>query len=151
MLEVVCEGLPDGGRFPVDYTGRGADRSPAFVLKNLSSRARTLVITLEDRSHPIKQFTHWVIWNIPAAERVPGGIGAGASVPNLAGARQGLGYGVHRYAGPKPPKGKSHKYVFTVYALDCALTIKGPTTKGNILRQAGPHIIQRGSVCGFFE
>ena len=27
----------------------------------------------------------------------------------------GIGYGFHRYVGPKPPKGKKHTYRFTVY------------------------------------
>jgi len=30
------------------------------VIKNLSPSAKTLAVTLEDLSHPIKDFTHWI-------------------------------------------------------------------------------------------
>ena len=48
---------------------------------------------------------------------------SGKSISSLQGAIQGMGYGFHCYAGPKPPKGKSHKYCFTVYVLDCKLDL----------------------------
>lgn len=70
LLEAGCIGIEDGGRFPAECTGRGAGRSPEFLLRNLSPRARTLAITPEDLSHPIRNFTHWPVWNLPAAGRV---------------------------------------------------------------------------------
>ena len=151
ILEVTCIGLNNCGRFPVEYTGRGADRSPEFVLENLSPDAKTLAVKLEDLSHPIKEFTHWLIWNIPVSDRIPGGIPAGKTVTALGNACQGIGYGFHRYAGPKPPKGKTHTYRFTVYALDCELKISASSMKRNFLKKAGKHIIQAGSVVGVFE
>ncbi len=150
-LEFTCAGIEDGGRFPVENTGRGEDRSPEFRIRSLPPEARTLAITLEDLSHPLNNFTHWLIWNIPAGDRVPGGIPAGAEAPSLGGARQGAAYGFHRYAGPKPPRGKTHRYRFTVYALDCSLELSAWTTKSAFLKKAGPHILQKGSVTASFE
>lgn len=144
-------GMEDGGRFPVENTGRGANLSPAITLTNLSPRARTLVITLEDLSHPIKRFTHWVIWNIPAAGSIPGAIPAGRATPVLPGAVQGVAYGFHRYAGPKPPRGKRHQYALTIYALDTVLALAASSTKRRVLRQARGHIVQQGQICGYFE
>ncbi|MCI8478104.1 MAG: YbhB/YbcL family Raf kinase inhibitor-like protein [Oscillospiraceae bacterium] len=151
VLAFDCIGVTEGGRFPAEYTGRGADRTPEFVLHDLSPKAKTLAVTLEDLSHPIKEFTHWVIWDIPAAPCIPGGIPAGKYVPSLGGARQGLGYGVHRYAGPKPPRGRTHRYRFQLYALDCILGLGPHATKRAFLRRAEGHILQRGSVTGIFE
>ncbi len=148
-LDFTCTNIPDGGRFPLDNTGRGADISPEFVLHNLSPEAKSLVVTLEDKTHPIKNFTHWVIWNIPAADVIPGTIPAGKTTEN--GIVQGLGYGLHKYAGPKPPKGKSHKYCFTMYALDCVLEVKPSSTKAKVLAKAGGHIIQQGRIHAYFE
>lgn len=135
----------------MEYTGRGANISPQFIIKNLSSNAKTIVITLEDLSHPIKNFTHWIIWNIPAINIIPKAIPAGKAVNAPKGAVQGIGYGLHRYAGPKPPKGKSHRYGFTVYVLDCSLDLKAPSTKKRVLNKAADHIIQQGKICGYFE
>ena len=67
------------------------------------------------------------------------------------GAVQGVAYGLHRYAGPKPPRGMRHSYRFTVYALDCALDLPGGARKKRFLRAAEGHILQRGSVSGEFE
>lgn len=148
-LDFTCSALDSKGGFLREYTGRGEDISPEFVISNLSPNAKTLLVTLEDMSHPIKCFTHWVIWNIPAASVIPKGIPHGKHV--LDGAVQGVGYGLHRYAGPKPPSGKSHKYRFTVYALDYALSLSAFSFKKRVLRAARKHIIQRGEVSGYFE
>ncbi len=151
VLEFECIGMDNGRKFPIEYTGRGQDISPEFVIKNLSPSAKSLAVTLEDLSHPIKNFTHWIIWNIPAADRISGNIPAGKTVPVLGNACQGVGYGLHRYAGPKPPKGKKHTYRFTVYSLDCEINISANSMKRNFLKKAEKHIIQKGSIVGEFE
>lgn len=150
-LKIVCGGISYDGKFLKDYTGRGNDISPEFEVKNLFPNARSFVITLEDLSHPIKCFTHWVIWNIPAADVIPKAIPRGKTVPGLGNAAQGVAYGYHRYAGPKPPRGKSHKYRFTVYALDCLLDPKPSSSKRKVLEAAKGHIIQMGEISGYYE
>ena len=114
VLEFECVGMDNGGIFPIEYTGRGQDISPEFIIKNLSPNAETLAVTLEDLSHPIKDYTHWIIWNIPATDRIKKNIPAGKDVPILGNVRQGVGYGLHRDAGPKPPKGNRLTYRFTI-------------------------------------
>lgn len=151
VLEVECIGIDNGGKFPIEYTGRGQDISPEFIIKNLSPNAETLAVTLEDSSHPIKDFTHWIIWNIPAADRIKKNIPAGKAVPILGNVRQGIGYGLHRYAGPKPPKGKKHTYRFTIYSLDCEINMSANSMKRSFLKKAENHIIQKGSIVGKFE
>lgn len=147
-LYVHCPGI-ENGKFHIDHTGRGADLSPELVLENLSPGAVTLAVVLEDMSHPIKGFTHWLLWNLPVSDRIPEGIPAGKTVPG--GGVQGVAYGLHRYAGPKPPKGKTHAYRFTVCALDCVLTLAPNSRKKGFLRAAEGHILQRGSISGTFE
>jgi len=150
-LEFECTDMKNGATFPVEYTGRGKNISPEFVIKNLSPNAKTLAITLEDISHPIKNFTHWIIWNIPAAEKIMKAIPAGRAVSGLGNARQGIGYGMHHYAGPKPPKGKRHMYRFTIYTLDCEVNCNACTTKRSFLKKAQGHILQKGIMEGAFE
>ena len=147
-----CVGLKAGGKFPIENTGRGQDVSPEFLVKNLSPAAKTLAITLEDIRHPLfKSFTHWLIWNIPATEKIAGAIPDGRIVPNLGNARQGLGYGWYKYAGPKPPKGNQHLYRFTIYALDQEIELPFLPTKGRFIKRAKEHIIQQGNIIAEFE
>ncbi len=48
VLGFECVGMDNGGKFPIEYTGRGQDISPEFIIKNLSPNAETLAVTLED-------------------------------------------------------------------------------------------------------
>lgn len=146
-----CDTVDESGRFLIDHTGYGQNLSPKFMLENLSPAAKALAITPEDLSHPIKGFTHWVIRNIPAADKVPSAIPAGRRPSVPANARQGLAYGFHRYAGSKPPKGASHPYRFTLYALDSELPLTACATKRTFLRKAQGHILQKGEVTGSFR
>lgn len=78
VLEFECIGLNNGGKFPIENTGRGKDISPEFIIQNLSKNAVALMITLEDLCHPIKGFTHWIIWNIPARDKITKAIPSGS-------------------------------------------------------------------------
>lgn len=148
ILKVRCPGIQNG-KFLQDHTDRGRDLSPELLLENLSPEAVTLAVTLEDLSHPIKGFTHWLVWNLPVSDRISGAIPAGKNVPG--GGVQGVAYGLHRYAGPKPPRQTQHTYRFTVYALNCALDLSSSARKKAFLRKAEEHILQKGSISGEFE
>ena len=147
-LEFTCTSMKNGDKFPIEHTGRGKNISPEFIIKNLSNHAETLIITLEDISHPIKNFTHWIIWNMPAKNKIPQAIPAGKYTEF---GIQGIAYGFHRYAGAKPPKHTTHEYKFTIYALDCLLDLKACSTKRKVLKKAKNHIIQKGEFLGYFE
>lgn len=147
-LRFHCPGLEDGGRFPRDNTGRGKDLSPEIILENLSPRAKTLAVTLEDLSHPMKGFTHWVMWNFPARRTIPGSLPRRERLE--CGAVQGVAYGLHRYAGPKPPPFSRHHYRLTVYTLDCALGLSSNARKKQFLKAAEGHVLQQGSLTAKF-
>ncbi|MGT2908066.1 YbhB/YbcL family Raf kinase inhibitor-like protein [Streptococcus dentiloxodontae] len=150
-LVITCSGIFEGGEFPLENTGFGANQSPEFHLKNLSQKARTLAIILEDLDHPLKKnFTHWLIWNLPALSHVPAGIEKGSEVTYPSGARQGISYGWYRYAGPKPPMGRVHRYRFTIYSLDIVLDLNRWTDKGRLLRAMEGHILQKGTLTATF-
>ena len=152
-MEQLIFSLPDfinSDEFPIEYTGRGEDLSPEIVIGNLSTNAETLAVTLEDISHPIKNFTHWIIWNIPAASKIERAIPKGKYVSDM-GAAQGVAYGMHRYAGPKPPHGKTHKYRITVYALDCSINLPANKRKKHFLKKAENHILQKSCLEYSFE
>ncbi len=140
----------NGDTFPIDHTGRGKDLSPEIVIENLSDNVKTLAVTLEDISHPIKNFTHWIIWNIPATSKIEKAISKGKYVSDI-GATQGVAYGMHKYAGPKPPRGKTHKYRITVYALDCLIDLSANKRKKHFLKKAENHILQKGCLEYKFE
>lgn len=139
------------GLIPVEHTGYGADCSPELVLTGLGKDAVSIAIIMNDMSHPIPAFNHWVIWNIPAISVIPGKIPYGEQVDSLGGAIQGLGYGKHRYRGPKPPFRWSHTYHFNVFVLDCMLDLPSTSRKKNLIAAMQGHILQQAVLEGHYS
>lgn len=67
-----------------------------------------------------KGFRHWMVFNIPAGVH---GLAAGAGAADGQGLPKGAlqalnDFGPKGYGGPCPPAGQTHRYVFTIYALN---------------------------------
>ena len=151
-LTVTSSAFLPGGEMPTEYTARGADNSPDFQLCNVADGAQSFAITLDDASHPlIKNFNHWLIWNLPVQGTIPAGIPKGETVPALADAVQGLAYGRHCYKGPKPPLHSSHVYRFTFYVLDCRLALPASSHKRALLAAMQGHVLQTAELCGTYK
>ncbi len=135
----------DGDIIPIEYTGYGKNVSPKFKIKNLSIKAKSLVVILEDLSHPIKNFTHWIAWNIKAESIIPENVGIMENV------KQGIAYGFHKYAGAKPPRFQKHNYRFTIFSLDDTLNLSSNIMKKKLLKSIEGHILQKGTIIGYFK
>lgn len=89
-LKVTSNAFKDGQYMPVDYTGFGKDMSPDFRLHNLSKKAVSIAIIMDDLDIPfLPAYNHWLIWNIPAMQEIPEKIPHGPEIPGLGNARQG--------------------------------------------------------------
>ncbi|WEV74654.1 YbhB/YbcL family Raf kinase inhibitor-like protein [Bifidobacterium sp. ESL0798] len=150
-IEVACGGIDESGRFKTEFTGRGWDISPEFTFSGIPNDAKSLAVVLRDMSHPLfGEMTHWIIWDLPVMDTLPSEIARGAR-PGIDDAVQGIAYGWHRYRGPKPPKGTSHRYEFTIYAIDRKLGL-GPMTSYRKLRaELDGKVLGVGNVGGTFE
>lgn len=136
---------------PYKHTGYAADISPEFNLENLSEKAVSIAIIMDDLDVPFaKEYNHWTIWNIPATEKIPENIPYGETVESLGGAKQGRGYGKNRYAGPNIPQfmKKAHRYVFTIYVLDSFIELDSKYGKKELLKAMEGHILQQGKITG---
>lgn len=150
-LRIESKAFKEGDWIPEKYTARGANLSPDFEIKNISPHAKTIAITLDDASHPIfPNYNHWVIWNIPILSAIPEAIAPGKYVDGL-GATQGIAYGRNKYKGPKPPLKSIHTYVFTIYTLDCPITLGANNKKQDFLHKADGHILQQATLSGKFQ
>ncbi len=103
------------------------------------------MIILEDLSHPIKNFTHWLTWNIKPDSIIPENVGSMNTV------RQGIAYGFHKYAGAKPPKFQKHNYRYSIYSLDTILELSSNIMKKKLLKSMNGHILQKGIITGYFK
>lgn len=152
LLTVKSSAFCDGEAIPLRCSARGESISPDFTLENMDTSAKSVAITMDDMSHPIFGiYNHWSIWNLPPQNKIPEGIPKGKTVPELGGAVQGIGYGRHRYKGPKPPKGANHTYQFTVYVLDTVLQLCPSAKKKQLLAGMEGHILQRAYLTGTYQ
>ncbi|EOH76795.1 YbhB/YbcL family Raf kinase inhibitor-like protein [Enterococcus malodoratus] len=147
-LTVTSPAFKNGGMIPEKYTGNGADFSPELKLSSLAKEAVSIAVIVDDVDHPlVGVYNHWLIWNVPVQEVIPAKIPQGEQVSELANAVQGVGYGKHRYRGPKPPFG-SHRYKYHVFVLDTKLDLPASTKKKALLTAMEGHILQHGYLIG---
>ncbi|MCD7947966.1 MAG: YbhB/YbcL family Raf kinase inhibitor-like protein [Oscillospiraceae bacterium] len=149
-LTVSSPAFSKKGFIPVTYTADGENLSPPLELSGLCDNAKSIAVTMDDLSLPMPAYNHWLIWNLPVQPSIPKGIPHGESVPSLGGAMQGIGHGKHRYAGPKPLFRASHQYEFTVYVLDCVLSLPSTTKRRQLLAAMRGHILQKNGLCGHY-
>ncbi|NSL73340.1 MAG: YbhB/YbcL family Raf kinase inhibitor-like protein [Thaumarchaeota archaeon] len=106
----------DGERIPVRFTCDGIDISPHLAWFNVPLGTVEIVLEMHDPDAPVSGgWTHWIVYNIsPDITSIEID-----SVPE--GSKQARNsFGRAPYGGPCPPSG-THRYIFTLYALDTNL------------------------------
>src|SRR5271163_4133992 len=100
----------------------GSNISPSLSWTGAPSATKSLVITVYDPDAPTGSgWWHWVVFNIPAATTsIPKNSGDVKAKLMPEGAIQSrTDFGTSGWGGPcPPPDGTSHRYIFTVFAVD---------------------------------
>ena len=139
---------------PLKHTGFGEDVSPELTIAETPDGTVSFAVVLDDLDVPFcKSFTHWIIWNISVTDVIPEGLPCGSVIREPVSACQGMAWGRHRYRGPKQPVfiRKEHRYVFTVYALDCQLDIPEESNKRNLMDAMRGHILAEARLFGKYQ
>jgi Raf kinase inhibitor-like YbhB/YbcL family protein len=99
------------GVLPQRYTCHGAKISPPLNWSGAPQGTKSYAIVVDDSDAPITPYIYWIVFDIPAATT---GIQEG-QLPE--GARQADNSAGRTGYDPPCPRGHSHSYRFTVYAL----------------------------------
>ncbi|MBI5723567.1 MAG: YbhB/YbcL family Raf kinase inhibitor-like protein [Planctomycetes bacterium] len=85
--------------------------------------------------------------------RRPEGVSDAEKLSDPAGALQGKNdFGEIGYGGSMPPPtSPAHRYVFTLYALDAQLDLKGGLTKAQLLDAIKGHILAQAKLTGTYK
>jgi Raf kinase inhibitor-like YbhB/YbcL family protein len=137
----------NGEKIPALYTCDGSGISPPLAWNNAPAETKSYALIMVDAT---VEFTHWVIFNIPASET---GLVANISpVPNLSnGAIQAVNdFGDNGYGGPCPSSG-THKYVFYLYALDTQLNLGPNAARQNVLAAMNSQILAQTQLTGLYR
>lgn len=130
--------------FPPGYTCRGEDRTPALNISNLTAKSLAIMV-FNPFIKSCCSFSTWLIWNIPAMERIPEGFPKEPVVTRPVSAVQGKNdYGTIGYHGPCPLNGEMHRYQFRVYGLDTFLDLPPGSRKDDLIHAMQGHVVQYG-------
>jgi Raf kinase inhibitor-like YbhB/YbcL family protein len=144
-LQLRAPGFPNG-EIPKKFTCDGDDSSPRLEWSAPPASTQSFALTIVDHDAPVGSFVHWVLYDLPPTTR-----GLPEGVPNedqlTDGSRQGENdFGKIGYGGPCPPGGSSHRYTFSLYALDAKLNLAPRATRSQVERASKGHVLAYGEL-----
>ena len=154
MFELTSPAFEASAAIPRKHTCDGADVSPRLEWSNAPAETKTIALIMEDPDAPVGVWVHWVLYDAPASSGgLPEGVPIGDAVPG--GGRQGASWGVDRfervgYGGPCPPKGKPHRYVFTLYALPGRTGLPPRASKAQLLKAMQGKVLAQAELIGLY-
>jgi Raf kinase inhibitor-like YbhB/YbcL family protein len=111
MLTLTSAAFLDGDLIPRQFTCDGDNVPPPLTWSGGPDGTRSFALLVEDPDAPGGTFTHWVLYDIPVQITHWPSEASGKTLRNS--------FGRSGYGGPcPPPKDPSHRYVFTIHALD---------------------------------
>jgi Raf kinase inhibitor-like YbhB/YbcL family protein len=146
-LTVTSKSFAAGASIPVDLTCDGANKSPQLAWSAPPQGTKAFAVIADDPDAPGGDFTHWVLFNLPAEVLAipeggdPAQLGAGVGVN---------GFNQTGYSGPCPPRYEIHHYVFQVYALDSKIELASGTGETVESAMSG-HVLGEGTLIGTFS
>jgi len=144
-MKLTSPDFTDGATIPSDFTCDGNDKIPTLIISEVPSSAKSLALIMDDPDSPSGNWTHWLIWNIPAATKE-------LSVNNIPSqAIQGKNdFGNNGYGGPCPGRGEHH-YQFKLYALSDSLILQTGASKDNLETEIKKYLIEQVTLTGKYQ
>ncbi|CRH28682.1 kinase inhibitor [Pantoea ananatis] len=124
-MRVYSQDLHDGDKMPEKHVFNGMgyqgdNLSPHLAWEDAPEGTKSFVITCFDPDAPTGSgWWHWVVANIPAdTTSLPQGAGSGKAALPAGALQTRMDFGQAGYGGAAPPAGETHRYIFSVHALD---------------------------------
>lgn len=136
---------------PLEYAQKGftdvaRNSSPDLHWSNAPKNTKSFALISEDPDAVGGPFVHWVVYDIPASMNV---LPINASYNNLIGTQGKNDEGANEYYGPFPPAGTgTHRYVFTLYALDTILGLEPGLTAHELKTALNGHVLAQAELIG---
>lgn len=124
-MRVYSQDLHDGDKMPEKHVFNGMgyqgdNLSPHLAWEDAPEGTKSFVITCFDPDAPTGSgWWHWGVANIPAeTTSLPQGAGSGKAALPAGAIQTRTDFGQAGYGGAAPPAGETHRYIFSVHALD---------------------------------
>ena len=142
-MELTSSAFNHESRIPTKYTCDGAEVSPPLQVSGIPPEAMTLALVVEDPDAPGGTWDHWIAYDIDLTATIPEGVAALGTAGRSTGGTLG-------YESPCPPSG-SHRYRFTMYALDTRLGLASGGDKATVLAAMEGHVLATATLLGRYS
>jgi Raf kinase inhibitor-like YbhB/YbcL family protein len=142
-LLVTSPAFKDGEAIPKKYSQHGENVNPPLHIEGIPPETKSLTVIVTDLDIPFGvTITHWIMWNIPAADHIEENSAVGVQGRNS----------LHKkaYMGPRPPFG-AHRYLFEVYALGTALNLDSDASRKDVEKAMEKHVLAKGELLGIYH
>ena len=132
----------DNSRIPSEFTCDGKNVSPHLAWGDVSDGTKSFALVVSDPD-ALGGWIHWLVYDISneLREIEKSSLAVGAKeVEN--------DFGKKTYGGPCPPSG-THRYVFTIYALD--VEHLEHVSKYNFIDKIEEHAIEKAVITGLYK
>lgn len=141
-MNLRSDNFVDQGKIPSKFTCDGKDISPHLEWEDQPDETSSFALSLRDPDAPGEGFIHWLVYGIPSNIRsIPKG-------EDPKGIQLNNDFNNRGYGGPCPPTG-THRYIFTLYALDVERL--EDITKENFFRKVQQHSIAESKLVGLYS
>jgi Raf kinase inhibitor-like YbhB/YbcL family protein len=144
-LVITSPAFPTGATIPGRFTSDGEDTSPPLEIHGAPYGTASYALIVDDPDAPAGTWVHWLVWDIPADTTV---IAEGSLPPGAIEGRNS--WGNSAYGGPSPPSG-THRYVFTLYALDALVHLPPNADRRRLERAMDGHVLERARLVGLYS
>jgi Raf kinase inhibitor-like YbhB/YbcL family protein len=141
-MRIISPAFSSGSSIPERYTCAGINVNPSFLLEEIPAQAKTLVLIAEDTNSSFGFWINWIVFNIPVLSHI-----REDSIPGKQGRNS---YNKTGYGGPCSSE-ETHRYLFTVYALDTALNLPEGAIVDELLDAIRDHILDKAQLVGTFS
>jgi Raf kinase inhibitor-like YbhB/YbcL family protein len=149
-MRLSSDAFEHGQEIPKKFSCDGEDVSPPLAWEDPPEGTRAFALICDDPDAPIKTFTHWLVYDLPADRRaLPQSLTKSETV--LGGGTQGKNsFGRLGYGGPCPPTGV-HRYFFKLYALSAPLGLPPGAGKDELLAAMKGRVLAETELMGTYK
>jgi Raf kinase inhibitor-like YbhB/YbcL family protein len=144
-FEMTSPAFDAGAAIPRKFSCDGEDVSPALEWKGAPDDTAALALIVDDPD--ARGFVHWVVLDMAGSQS--GGLPEGISSSPDAPAQGGNDFRRTGWGGPCPPSG-THRYRFTLYALDALLGLTGTPTADDVRAAMQGHVLGQAELSGTY-
>lgn len=146
-ITVTSTAFTEGAMLPTQYTCDGDDISPPLAWSAVPGQTQSIAVLCEDPDAAHGTFYHWGVYNLdPGTRMLDEGVPPTQGVQTVNDATHTPGY-----AGACPPGGQTHRYIFTVYALDRPLVLPEDSTVKQLKQVVQEHVLAQGSLMAHYR